>query len=130
MNLGGRVGQSLDVDDARPHVLALDARLQRHQDVRALLQEIAELIEALLKQDRLVSPRRIGELNDADFAAAARAPLVAVENAGPKLRGRSAGAHRAGELRPARGSQALEGRVIGFERMAGEEEPDGVELAP
>ena len=55
VNLGGRVGQSLDIDDARAHVLALDGRLQRHQHVRALLEEVAELVQALLEQDRLVS---------------------------------------------------------------------------
>src|SRR5262249_43393728 len=119
-----------DVDDPGAHVLAFDPRLQRHQHVLALFQEVAELVEALLKQDRLVLPRWIGQLDDTDLGASARAPLAAVENAGAKARTRGAVAHRANELRPTHGSQPLERRVIGFKRMAGEEEPDGVVLAP
>ena len=34
------------------------------------------------------------------------------------------------ELRPARGPQALQRRIVDFERMAGEEEADSLELAP
>ena len=82
-------------DDPRPHVLALDRRLQRHQHVRALLQKVAELGQALLEHDRLVPARRVGELDDADLAAIARPPLVAVEHARAEPRSRSAGAHRA-----------------------------------
>ena len=107
MHLGGGVGQPLDVDDPRPHVLALDRRLQRHQDVRALLQKIAELAQALLEQDRLVAARTGSEsCTTPILPPLLRPPLIAVEHARPEPRGRGAGAHRAGEIGPARGPEA------------------------
>ena len=129
MDLGGGFGEPLDVDDPRAHILALDGRLQRHQDVRAFLQKIAELAQALLKQDRLISSGGIRELHDAELAAVPRPPFIAVEHAArPEPPGQLAVAHSSREVSPAPGLQALERRVIDFERMTGEEEADGIKL--
>ena len=75
LDLRGGLGERLDVDDPGAHILAFDRRLQRDQDVSALLKQVAELAQALLEQDRLITPGRVGELHDADLAAVPRPPL-------------------------------------------------------
>ncbi len=103
--------------------------LKRHQHVRPFLEQVAELVQPLLEDDRLVLPGRVGELHDAHLRPALGAALGPVEHARAQARGRGAGAHRAGEIGPAGGAKALQRRIVGLQRMAGEEEADGVELA-
>ena len=71
---GSGGGERFGRDDARPHLVALQAPGKRDQHGRALFQEVAVLVEPLLEQDRLILPGVVGELHDAHFGARFRAP--------------------------------------------------------
>ena len=124
-----RLGELLGVDDLRAHVLAVERRVERDEHIGALLQEVAVLREPLLEQHRLVLPGRVGELDDAHLLAALGAPLHAVEHVGGEPARRFAGAHAGAELGPADRAHALDDGLVRLQRMAGEEEADGVEFA-
>src|SRR5262249_49940092 len=127
--LGRRLIERLDHADARAHVVALQLGRQRQQDGGARLEQVAELLQPLREQHRLVLPGRIGEPDDAHLAAGARAPLGARHHrAGDTARART-GAHRARELGPGLYPHALEGGGIVVERVAGETEADRGERA-
>jgi hypothetical protein len=49
LHLGSGVDQPLDVHNPRPHVRAIDRRLQGHEDVRALLQKVAKLTQHIFR---------------------------------------------------------------------------------
>ena len=117
------------MDDLRPHVLAVEPRVERDEHVGAFLQQVAVLREPLLEQHRLVLPGGVGKLDDSHLLAALGAPLHAVEHVGGEPARRFAGAHAGAELGPADRAHALDDGLVRFQRMAREEEADGVEFA-
>src|SRR5262249_24104620 len=71
---------------------------------------------------------RVGELDDAHLAASARAPFGARYHGAGDAAGAGPRAHGARKLRPGLHPHALEGGGVIVERVAREEETDGVEL--
>ena len=126
--LGGRLIERLGILDAGAHVVALQLGRQRQQHRAARLQEVAELLQAFREHHRLEMPGRVREPDDAHLAAGAGAPLHTRNDRPGDAAGARARADRARELGIGLHAQALERGGVVVERMAGEEEADGVEF--
>ena len=129
MGLGRGVIQRLGVQHARPHILALQfgAELQQHR--RPRLQHVAVLGEAFGEQHGLEMTGRVGQAHDAHLVAGLGPTLHARHHGRRYLAGGRAGFDRTRELRPGLHPQPLQHGGVIVERMAGQEEADGVVFA-
>ena len=121
--------ERLGVQHAGADVLALQfgAELQQHRGAR--LQHVAVLREPFGKQHRLEMSGRIRQAHDAHLVAGLGAPFHPRHHGGRHLAGGRAGLHGAGKLRPRLHPQPLQRDGVVVERMAGQEEADGVVFA-
>ena len=127
----GRGGvERFGMQHPRPHILALQfgAELQQHRRTR--LQHVAILRETLGEQHRLEMAGRIRQAHDAHLVAGLGAAFHARHHGRGNLAGRRAGFDRARKFRPGLHPQPLQDGSVIVERMAGQEETDGVVFAP
>jgi len=130
LGLGRGMVQRLGVQHPGADVLALQfgPELQQHRGSR--FQHVAVLGKPFGKQHRLEMAGRVGQAHDAHLVAGLGAPFHSRDHGGSHLAGGRAGSHGAGKLRPGLHPQALERDGVVVERMAGEEEPDGIVFTP
>ena len=124
-----RARQRLDRDDPRAHVLALQRRRKRDQNCGALLQHVAKLVEAFLKNNCLILASHVRQKHDSHLRTGLGPPFRAVEDDCREPARRRPPLDVLDEARPARDPELGQEAGVSVERVPGKKETGRVIFA-